>query len=164
MGANILLFVCTNILGAIDYYIADRKQRRSVLETRQSLEVKITLESENLQQVCTSIYSKTCTICECVSAQKDMLYSFSSKIAEQRVVFLVLYLAFSNICTQTYPNINFKKMFSAWIFISVKPFDYFTRSFRLITTLLSLDKERGTASRGVNHALLDFHVFFWLIK
>lgn len=50
MGANILLFVCTNILGAIDYYIADRKQRRSVLETRQSLEVKITLESENLQQ------------------------------------------------------------------------------------------------------------------
>ena len=52
MGANILLFVCTNILGAIDYYIADRKQRRSVLETRQSLEVKITLESENLQQVC----------------------------------------------------------------------------------------------------------------
>ena len=52
MGANILLFLCSNILGAIDFYIADRKQRRSVLETRQSLEVKITLESENLQQVC----------------------------------------------------------------------------------------------------------------
>ena len=51
MGANILLFVCSNILGAIDFYIADRKQRRSVLETRQSLEVKIALESENLQQV-----------------------------------------------------------------------------------------------------------------
>ena len=51
MGANILLFVCSNILGAIDFHIADRKQRRSVLETRQSLEVKITLESENLQQV-----------------------------------------------------------------------------------------------------------------
>lgn len=52
MGANILLFVCSNILGAIDFYIADRRQRRSVLETRQSLEVKITLESENRQQVC----------------------------------------------------------------------------------------------------------------
>ncbi|XP_020630982.1 adenylate cyclase type 3-like [Orbicella faveolata] len=50
MGANILLFVCSNILGAIDFYIADRRQRRSVLETRQSLEVKITLESENRQQ------------------------------------------------------------------------------------------------------------------
>lgn len=53
MSANILLFVCSNILGAIDFYIADRRQRRSVLETRQSLEVKITLESENRQQVCT---------------------------------------------------------------------------------------------------------------
>lgn len=52
MGANILLFVSSNILGAIDFYIADRRQRRSVLETRQSLEVKITLESENRQQVC----------------------------------------------------------------------------------------------------------------
>lgn len=52
MGANILLFVCSNILGAIDFYIADRRQRRSVLETRQSLEVKITLELENRQQVC----------------------------------------------------------------------------------------------------------------
>lgn len=75
MGANILLFVCTNILGAIDYYIADRKQRRSVLETRQSLEVKITLESENLQQVCTSIYSITCTIDECVPAQQLICFS-----------------------------------------------------------------------------------------
>ena len=51
MGANILLFVCSNIVGAIDFYIGDRRQRRSVLETRQSLEVKIALESENRQQV-----------------------------------------------------------------------------------------------------------------
>ncbi|PFX15541.1 Adenylate cyclase type 6 [Stylophora pistillata] len=50
MGANILLFVCSNIIGAIDFYIADKRQRRSVLETRQSLEVKIALESENRQQ------------------------------------------------------------------------------------------------------------------
>lgn len=50
LGANILLFVCSNIIGAIDSYIADRRQRRSVLETRQSLEVKIALESENRQQ------------------------------------------------------------------------------------------------------------------
>lgn len=50
LGANILLFVCSNILGTMDFYIADRKQRRSVMETRQSLEVKITLESENLKQ------------------------------------------------------------------------------------------------------------------
>jgi len=50
LGANILLFVCANILGTIDFSIADRKQRRSVLETRQSLEVKISLESENLKQ------------------------------------------------------------------------------------------------------------------
>lgn len=57
MGANILLFVCSNILGAIDFYIADRKQRRSVLETRQSLEVKLTLESENLKQVCLIVHS-----------------------------------------------------------------------------------------------------------
>ena len=57
MGANILLFVCSNILGAIDFHIADRKQRRSVLETRQSLEVKLTLESENLKQVCSIVYS-----------------------------------------------------------------------------------------------------------
>ena len=55
MGANILLFVCSNLLGAIDFYIADRRQRRSVLETRQSLEVKITLESENRQQVCLAL-------------------------------------------------------------------------------------------------------------
>ena len=51
LAANLLLFLCSNLLGAIDYYIADRKQRRSVLETRQSLEVKLSLEAQNLQQV-----------------------------------------------------------------------------------------------------------------
>ena len=51
IAANILLFICSNVLGAIDYYIADRKQRRSVLETRQSLEVKLSLETQNVQQV-----------------------------------------------------------------------------------------------------------------
>ncbi|XP_048590688.1 adenylate cyclase type 3 [Nematostella vectensis] len=48
--ANTLVFVCANILGAIDYHIADRKQRRSVLETRESLEVKLTLDAQNQQQ------------------------------------------------------------------------------------------------------------------
>ncbi|XP_034029645.1 adenylate cyclase type 3 [Thalassophryne amazonica] len=48
--ANILIYICTIIVGVMSYYMADRKHRKAFLEARQSLEVKLNLEEQSQQQ------------------------------------------------------------------------------------------------------------------
>ncbi|XP_023219857.1 adenylate cyclase type 3-like [Centruroides sculpturatus] len=50
-GANVCLYVCTNLLGAMTYFFMERQQRKAFLETRQSLEAKLILEEESQEQV-----------------------------------------------------------------------------------------------------------------
>lgn len=49
--ANVMLYLCAATVGAMSYYMADRKYRTAFLEARQSLEVKLTLEEQGTQQV-----------------------------------------------------------------------------------------------------------------
>lgn len=49
-GANVCLYVCTNLLGAMTYFFMERQQRKAFLETRQSLEAKLILEEESQEQ------------------------------------------------------------------------------------------------------------------
>ncbi|XP_054718296.1 adenylate cyclase type 3-like isoform X2 [Uloborus diversus] len=50
LGANVLLFICANLLGTLSYFFLERRQRRAFLETRQSLEAKLVLEEESQEQ------------------------------------------------------------------------------------------------------------------
>jgi hypothetical protein len=43
-----------NLLGLTSYYLADKQQRRAFLETRQSLEMKLVIEEQSTEQVCTT--------------------------------------------------------------------------------------------------------------
>ncbi|GFS93863.1 uncharacterized protein NPIL_241031 [Nephila pilipes] len=51
LGANVLLFICANLLGCLSYFFLERRQRRAFLETRQSLEAKLVLEEESQEQI-----------------------------------------------------------------------------------------------------------------
>ncbi|XP_003742697.2 adenylate cyclase type 3 [Galendromus occidentalis] len=50
IGANLVLFVCVNLLGMMCYMFFEKLQRRAFLETRQSLEVKLVVEEESKEQ------------------------------------------------------------------------------------------------------------------
>jgi hypothetical protein len=50
--ANCLLLLTANLLGLTSYYLADKQQRRAFLETRQSLEMKLVIEEQSAEQVC----------------------------------------------------------------------------------------------------------------
>jgi hypothetical protein len=52
--ANCLLLLTANLLGLTSYYLADKQQRRAFLETRQSLEMKLVIEEQSAEQVCTT--------------------------------------------------------------------------------------------------------------
>ena len=54
MIANCLLLLTANLLGLTSYYLADKQQRRAFLETRQSLEMKLVIEEQSTEQVCTT--------------------------------------------------------------------------------------------------------------
>ena len=49
--SNLILFTCVNILGIMSFFFYERQQRRSFLETCQSLEAKLVLEEESQEQV-----------------------------------------------------------------------------------------------------------------
>lgn len=49
--SNVLLFICVNVLGIMSFFFYERQQRRSFLETCQSLEAKLVLEEESQEQV-----------------------------------------------------------------------------------------------------------------
>ncbi|KAG1693336.1 Adenylate cyclase type 3 [Nymphon striatum] len=50
IGTNALLLVAVNMLGTISYLHCDKRQRKAFLETRQSLEVKLTIEEQSREQ------------------------------------------------------------------------------------------------------------------
>ncbi|XP_067664483.1 adenylate cyclase type 3-like [Haliotis asinina] len=50
VGANILLITCAHALGIISYVFLDKQQRRSFVQTKSSLSVKVTIEKESKQQ------------------------------------------------------------------------------------------------------------------
>lgn len=52
--AFILLVVGINLIGVMSFFFYERQQRAAFLETRQSLETKLTLEQESQEQVSTS--------------------------------------------------------------------------------------------------------------
>lgn len=49
--SNLILFTCVNVLGIMSFFFYERQQRRSFLETCQSLEAKLVLEEESQEQV-----------------------------------------------------------------------------------------------------------------
>ncbi|XP_064651724.1 adenylate cyclase type 3-like [Lineus longissimus] len=50
IGADILLFICAQILGTISFLLMDKKQRKAFLETKGSLSVKVLIEQESKVQ------------------------------------------------------------------------------------------------------------------
>ncbi|RWS01142.1 adenylate cyclase type 3-like protein, partial [Dinothrombium tinctorium] len=50
LGANVILFICVNLLGLLSFFFYEKRQRRAFLETCQSLEVKLVLEDESQEQ------------------------------------------------------------------------------------------------------------------
>lgn len=50
IGANLVLFICVNLLGIMCYVFFEKSQRTAFLETRQSLEVKLVVEEESREQ------------------------------------------------------------------------------------------------------------------
>ncbi|RWS28486.1 hypothetical protein B4U80_09437, partial [Leptotrombidium deliense] len=50
LAANITLFVGINLLGIMSFFFYEKRQRRTFLETCQSLEVKLVFEEESLEQ------------------------------------------------------------------------------------------------------------------
>ena len=49
--SNILLLTAANIIGAISYIVTDVNQRRAFLDTREAIEVKLSFEKEEKNQV-----------------------------------------------------------------------------------------------------------------
>lgn len=50
MGVAVILLLTTKILGMSAYAAEDKQQRRTFLETRQSLEVKLVIEEQSVEQ------------------------------------------------------------------------------------------------------------------
>ncbi|KAK3596837.1 hypothetical protein CHS0354_015696 [Potamilus streckersoni] len=50
LGANILIFTCTNIAGMFTHYPTEVAQRQAFLETRRCIEARLTTQRENHQQ------------------------------------------------------------------------------------------------------------------
>ena len=51
IGANGLLFICTNLAGIFTHYPCEVAQRQAFIETRQCIEARISIQRENQQQV-----------------------------------------------------------------------------------------------------------------
>lgn len=53
VSANVLIFLCTNIIGICTHYPAEVSQRQAFQETRGYIQARLHLQRENQQQVCT---------------------------------------------------------------------------------------------------------------
>ena len=51
LGANMLLFLCTNVIGICTHYPAEVSQRQAFQETRGYIQARLHLQHENRQQV-----------------------------------------------------------------------------------------------------------------
>eukprot|EP00794_Sanderia_malayensis_P011950 gene11950-13186_t len=50
LGANVLLLLAANVIGLINYIVTDVNQRKAFMETREALQVKVSLEQQNKEQ------------------------------------------------------------------------------------------------------------------
>lgn len=51
LGANVVLFLCTNVIGICTHYPAEVSQRQAFQETRGYIQARLHLQHENRQQV-----------------------------------------------------------------------------------------------------------------
>lgn len=51
IGANGVLYICTNVAGIFTHYPCEVAQRQAFIETRQCIEARISIQRENQQQV-----------------------------------------------------------------------------------------------------------------
>lgn len=51
VSANVLIFLCTNIIGICTHYPAEVSQRQAFQETRGYIQARLHLQRENQQQV-----------------------------------------------------------------------------------------------------------------
>lgn len=51
IGANVLIFLCTNMIGICTHYPAEVSQRQAFQETRGYIQARLHLQRENQQQV-----------------------------------------------------------------------------------------------------------------
>ena len=51
MGANTMLFLCTNLAGVLTHYPSEVAKRQAFMETRQCIEARLITQRENQQQV-----------------------------------------------------------------------------------------------------------------
>lgn len=51
LGANMMLFLCTNVIGICTHYPAEVSQRQAFQETRGYIQARLHLQHENRQQV-----------------------------------------------------------------------------------------------------------------
>lgn len=59
VSANVLIFLCTNIIGICTHYPAEVSQRQAFQETRGYIQARLHLQRENQQQVCTHTHTHT---------------------------------------------------------------------------------------------------------
>lgn len=52
VSANMLIFLCTNMIGICTHYPAEVSQRQAFQETRGYIQARLHLQRENQQQVC----------------------------------------------------------------------------------------------------------------
>lgn len=60
VSANVLIFLCTNIIGICTHYPAEVSQRQAFQETRGYIQARLHLQRENQQQVHMSMYIRWC--------------------------------------------------------------------------------------------------------
>lgn len=62
LGANVLLFLCTNVIGICTHYPAEVSQRQAFQETRGYIQARLHLQHENRQQVGLLSPSEACPL------------------------------------------------------------------------------------------------------
>lgn len=75
VSANVLIFLCTNIIGICTHYPAEVSQRQAFQETRGYIQARLHLQRENQQQVGHSFVYMYICICTESLGQGDVIIS-----------------------------------------------------------------------------------------
>lgn len=62
VSANVLIFLCTNMIGICTHYPAEVSQRQAFQETRGYIQARLHLQRENQQQVCECTRKNKCVL------------------------------------------------------------------------------------------------------
>lgn len=73
VSANVLIFLCTNIIGICTHYPAEVSQRQAFQETRGYIQARLHLQRENQQQVTNT---QTCLCNSFMTSRVDSLFLF----------------------------------------------------------------------------------------